>query len=253
MPNTYRELISQIRLNLLEPHPAKPSEPVIWTHLRQNARLLFNQALNTPVSWAIESKILDVQQDKELYLLTAQNFGKDVLVEPIDVNDPNFVARPVRRMSLQSSLLGGNDPYVTGFDHSHTMLGDKHSANTFVFYRDSAAGSVHIKVLPKPHAAAQYKIWYETAGPNTTALDNYFPILAGQDLLCLRTAFDCLPGAEWSGMTMAECADKRRELGLTLGPAADAHNDQYRRYIATDRNAGLTAMRGFQDDIYQDG
>lgn len=253
MPNTYRELISQIRLNLLEPHPAHPSEPVIWNNLKQNARRLFNQALNTPVSWAIEWHVLDVNENDDLYILPAQNFGKDVLVEPIDVNDPNFVGRPVRRMSLQSSLLGANAPYTTSQDYSSSMLGDKHSANTFVFIRDSAAGNVRIRVYPKPHAAAQYKIWYETSEPNTTGLDNFFPILAGQDLLCLSTAFSCLPGAEWSDMTREECADKRRELGLTLGKDAEAHEEQYRRYIMTDRQAGLTVLRGFQDDEYMWG
>jgi len=255
MPNTYRELISQIRLNLLEPHPAKPSELIIWTHLRQNARLLFNQALNTPVAWSLESFTLDVDENNDLYLLQAPNFSKDVLVETIDPTDPNHVSRPVRRMSMQSSALGGNAPYITEFDYSHTMLGNKHWVQTFVFYRDSA-GNVHIKVLPKPQTgaqAAQYRIWYETADPNTDALGNFWPIPAGQDLLCLRTAFDCLPGAEWPGMTREECAAKRQELGLTLGAAAKAHDEQYRRYIATDRQAGLTAMKGFQDDEYSWG
>jgi hypothetical protein len=252
MPNTYRELISQIRLNLLEPHPNHPSEPVIWTHLRQNARRLFNQALNTPVSWAIEWHVLDVNENDDLYLLPAQNFGKDVLVEPIDVSDPNFVGRPVRRMSLQSSLLGGNTPYTSDYGYLN-MLGEKHSANTFVFIRDSAAGNVRIRVYPKPHMAAQYKIWYETSEPNTTALDNFFPILAGQDLLCLSTAFSCLPGAEWSDMSREESADKRKELGVTLGSDVKGHADEYKRYIATDRNQGLSVLRGFQDSEYMDG
>lgn len=251
MPNTYRELISQIRLNLLEPHPACPSEPVIWNSLRQNARLLFNQALNTPVSWAIESFTLDVDENNDIYLLPAANFGKDVLIETIDDTDPNFVSRPVRRMSLQSSLLGGNAQYVYFGDFS-SSIGEKHSAQTFVFYRDTS-GNVSIKVLPKPHTAAQYKIWYETAEPNTDALTNFFPIPAGQDLLCLSTALSCLPGAEWAGMTKEECADKRRELGLTLANDVKRHDDAYRRYIATDRQAGLTVMRGFQDDEYMWG
>src|SRR5262247_1090720 len=250
MPNTYRELISQIRLNLLEPHPAKPSEPVIWNALKQNARLLFNMALNTPVSWATESHILDVNENDDTYLLPAANFGKDILVETIDPADPNHVPRPVRRMSLQSSLLGGNSPYIQNWDHTYQMLGEKHSAQTFVFTRDSAIGNVSIRVLPVPHTSAQYKIWYETAEPNATALDNYFPILAGQDLLCLRVSLSCLPGAEWSEMTPEQCAEKRQELGMTLGADVKAHTDAYRQYIATDRQAGLTAMRGFQDSEY---
>src|SRR5262245_33817762 len=134
MPSSYRQLISQVRLNLLEPHPARPSEPIIWTHMRQNARLLFNQALNTPVNWSILSQDLDVDQNNDIYLLNAANFGKDVLVHTIDETDPNHVERPIRRMSLQSSLLGGFEPYAVGED-SFTMLGNKHAAQTFVFYR----------------------------------------------------------------------------------------------------------------------
>lgn len=251
MPNAYREIISQVRLNLLEPHPNHPSEPVIWNALKQNARRLFNQALNTPVCWAIGSKVLDVDESSDLYLLTAANFGKDVLVETYDDTDPNFVSRPIRRMSLQSSPLGGYDPYA--YLINGDSLGYKHSAQTIVIYHDAASGIVWVKVLPKPHTAASYKIWYETAEPNTDALDNYFPILAGQDLLCLSTAYSCLPGAEWAGMTRDECADKRRELGVTLKGDADAHEEQYRRYIATDRQAGLSVMRGFQDDEYRWG
>lgn len=252
MPNSYRELISQIRLNLLEPHPAKPSEPVIWNSLRQNARLRFNQALNTPVNWVTASHVLDVEENKDRYMLPAQNFGKDVLVETFDDADPNFVSRPLRRMSLQSSPLGGNAPYATGVDYSHTMLGEKHSAHTAVIYRD-VGGSVWVLFMPKPHTAARYRFWYETAEPNTDALENFFPVPAGQDLLCLSTALSCLPGAEWAGMTREECAAKRVELGLTLGNDVKAHDDAYRRYIATDRQAGITAMRGFQDDEYMWG
>src|SRR5262245_9138534 len=236
-------------MNLLEPHPARPTEPIIWTHMRQNARLLFNQALNTPVNWATAFFDLDVNDGDDIYLLGAANFGKDILVHTIDETDPNHVERPVRRMSLQSSLLGGNEPYLTGWgDFSQPIVGSKHTAQTFVFYRED--GAVKIKVMPEPQTAAQYRIWYETSEPNTTALENFFTVPAGEDLLVIRTAFDCLPGAEWTGMTREECAAKRQELGLTLGPAAKAHDEQYRRYIATDRQAGLTVMRGFQDDEY---
>src|SRR5262245_36145551 len=105
MPNSYREIISQVRQYLLEPHPARPHELLIWQHLRQNARLLFNQALNTPVSWALGSKTLDVNENDDIYLLNAPNFGKDVLVETIDETDPDHQSRPIRRMSMQSSLL----------------------------------------------------------------------------------------------------------------------------------------------------
>jgi len=252
MPVTYRELISQVRLNLLEPHPAHPSEVIIWHHLRQNAGLLFNQALNTPVSWAIDSTIIAVNQTEDIYPLMATNFGKDVLVEAIDPTDPNFVARPVRRMSLQSSLLGGNSPYVTDVDWNYTMTGDKFSVNTMIFIRD-LNGGVSIKVMPKPTQTAFYKIWYDTTEPNTDALGNSFSIPAGENLLCLRVAWSCLPATEWPGYIEEQNIEKRRELGITLNQSVQDHDREYRKYIATDRQPGLTVLRGFQDSEYYEG
>lgn len=249
MSSTYREIISQVRLNLFEPHPAHPSEPVIWNSLRQNARSLFNHALNAPTALAIESHVLDVNEGKDRYLLPVTNFGKDVLVETFDGTDPNFVRRPLRRMSLQSSSLGGSDPYTINSDYS---LGSQHLANTVVISRD-IAGSIWVLFLPMPHASARYRFWFEAAGPNTGALDNTFPVEAGQDLLCLRTAFSCLPGTEWAGMSKEECSVKRRELGITLKDDIKTHYDEYRHYVATDRKTGITLKRGFHDDEYMYG
>ena len=251
MPSSYREIISQVRQILLEPHPAHPKEPLVWQHLRANARLLFNQALNTPVSWALASTLLDVDENNDVYLLNASNFGKDVLVETIDDADPNHISRPLRRMSMASSLLGGSEPYAIGGYYSHSLLGSPHSAHTVVIFRED--GAVRVKVLPKPHTAAQYRFWYEVSGLNTDALDNFFAVPAGEDLLCLRTALSCLPGSVWPGFTSQESADKRRELAVTLAADVKDHQAEYKHYIATDRQPGITEMRGFQDDEYRWG
>jgi hypothetical protein len=42
---TYRECLARINLLLGEPHPAYPSEPIIWRYMADAAQLLFQQAM----------------------------------------------------------------------------------------------------------------------------------------------------------------------------------------------------------------
>lgn len=247
MPTTYRELFSQVRENLLECHPSAPSERIIYRHLKQNAQLLFNQALNQPPNWTLAFTQVDVQEGVDEYSLSEASFGKDTLVHTMDDSDPNHFERPVRRMSMQSSLLGGREVY-TSVPHSYDLLGEKHSAHTFVFYRETSGG-VKVKVLPKPHMACSYKVWYETMEPDVS-LGSTITIPMGESLLCVQTAFDSLPGAHWCGFTKQEDADRRKELALTLGNAAKAHQLEYRRYIATDTRRGKIVQSGFLDSDY---
>lgn len=247
MPTTYRELIFQIRENLLDPHPMHPREQIVYRHLKQNSQLLFNHLLNQPPNWALESTQVDVAQDQHEYTITAENFGKDVLVETMDDSDPQHVARPIRRMSLQSSLLGGRDVY-TWPSVSMTTAGEKHSAHTFVFYREPS-GAIKVRVEPIPTMAASYKVWFETMEPDVS-LGAFFPVAMGESLLCLQSAFDSLPGAHWPGFTKTEDSDRRKELAVTLGAAAKAHQLEYKRFAATDTKRGRIVATGFQDDSY---
>lgn len=248
---TYSQIIAQVRMLLIEPSPYRPGEPYVFQHLKHNAQLLFNQGINAPPSWCLAYTDVFVSEGAgDTYLISATNFGKDTLVHTIDDTDPNHVERPIRRMSVQSSLLGGNDPYA--YASNFTQQGIKHGAQTFIFWREPA-GAIRVKVMPKPDQDATYRIWYETNEPDMTSLGNTFEIPAAFSLLCIKTAFDCLPGTEWCGYTQAENSEKRKELSLTLGAAAAEHRTEWRRYISTDRTTGRVLATGFDDANYRWG
>lgn len=250
MPFTYRQLVGRIRLFLLEPSPMAPKEPLVFEHLSMNAQLLFNQAINAPPSWSLTSWDLDVNDGDDQYLISPPNFGKDTLVVTVDDTDPNHIERPIRRMSVPSAPIGGREVYA--YASNFTQRGIKHSAQTFVFWREPG-GAQYVKVYPKPTEAATYRIWYETTEPNTDSLDNSFLFPQAASLLCVKTAFDCLPGTEWAGYTKAENKDQRQQLGVTLGAAATNHEREYRRWISSDRKSGRILANGFQDRQYGTG
>lgn len=245
---TYREIDARIGMYLGEPHPAYPSEPVRWRYLADCAQLLFNQALNSPANWAIQSVDVTVQPGQEVYELQASNFGKDVLIHTIDATDPNHIETPVRRMSLQSSLLGGNDNYAR--QSFYPFAGLKHTVQTFVFFREN--GHPFFKILPaNVPQSADYRIYYEEAEINTDNEANAFPLPpAGVPYLCAYTAAMLLPLTRWCGMTEEQNAIKRKEFGATLPSMVTSLEKEWRRYLATDRKAGLTVMRGFDDSNY---
>jgi hypothetical protein len=253
MPVSYREMLGRCFLNLGEPHPAFPGEPVLWRALADNAQLMFNQALAAPPNWSTSQQPINliVTENQDEYLLPAGNFGKDVLVETADDSNPYHKPRPVRRMSLQSAGIGGDDLYVEAYN-SALLEGVKHTVQTMAFYR--ADGGVYVRCYPKPPIGAQpamYKIWYELAEPNLDSDANNFIVPAGVPLLCLRASFTVLPHTRWSGFDDKQNAAKRKELAVTLASDKADHERQWTRYLATDRQAGLTVMRGFDDASYE--
>lgn len=241
----YQEILSKVRLLLGEPHPEAPSEAVVWEHLSNNAQLLFNMMLNTPINWNTGYTDLIVLPDIDSYLITAADFGKDTLVETYDATEVNYVRRPVTRMSLQSQPYGEGVVYRDNYGPD----GVKHAARSFAFYRDN--GVIKVRVDGKHTQAATYRIWYERATANTDSLGNQTLIPLQASLLAISTALSCLPATKWSGLTMDENSRQRKEYAMALASDKADQMKEYRRYIATDRQAGLTRMRGFDDSEYE--
>jgi len=235
-------------MRLFEPHPTFPSEPHIWRALADNAQLLFNQALNTPVSWRLQSTDVSIGPGMAEIMLIADNFGKDVLAHTIDLSDPNHVERPLRRLSMQSSLLGGADPYAAGGEISAN--GARHTVNTLVFYRKD--GVPYIKPLPlQQEQSAEYRIWYESAEPELVSEGSELILPQGVPLLCLMATRAVLPVARWCGYSDAQNMEMRKSIALSLQPEIELHDREWRKLIATDRQAGPVIIRGFDDSAYE--
>jgi len=249
MPITYRQLQSRVRMLMGEPHPSHPSEPVLWRHLADQAQLLFNQTLNQPVSWAVDSVQFSVDESTDIYAMPAQNFGKDLLIETLDELDPNHVPRPVRRMSLQSSVYGGEASYF-GVNQLPGN-GEKHSAQTMAIYWED--GNPWLRLYPKPTRQADYRIWYEIAGPATTTDSSNLDIpAAGQAYLTAIVAASVLPLAQWAGLSFDQNSQQRKEFAASLAVTLPQHEKAWRSYIANDRQSGVVIARGFDDRAYSD-
>lgn len=244
--STFAESFSAVRTLLDDPSPVKPNPRVILEHYKTEAQLLLNQAQNSSVSWSVRSFELTAQPDKEKYAITAQDFGKDVLVHTIDESNPWHVERQIPRTTLQSRETAYFGPKkVVGAANCHT-------AAVFVLYWEN--GAPFFQIRPVPDGSVKYKVWYEIGllgggeiGDDTT------PILpVSHPYLHLRVARSCLPYADWPELTNAEKRDKKRDLALSFSASIQEQADAFRRYIATDRQHGVVRRRGFEDDQYGD-
>lgn len=242
MASTYRELLSRVDLLLGEPHPANPSQPTRWEVFQGAVQLVYNVALNAPVSWVTRNTTLSVYENQDTYTLNHADFSKDILVETIDLADPTHVSRPVSRSSLQSEPL----TFFPQSGESVTVDGVMHSARVMAFYRED--GVVKVRVMPMPTTSADYRVWFETASPNTDSDLNSLFSPAGESYIVTLCALNLLPHCQWAGMGKEETKQKRRDLKEILAANVAVHEKAWRVYLATDRQSGVVRLRGFDDE-----
>lgn len=240
---TFAEIVAGVRAMLDDPSPQSPNPRAILEHYKLNAQLLFTQAQNSAVSWSVNSTILTTAADTDTYLITAQNFGKDVLVHTIDPANEWHVERVIPRISMQSRQQGYFGPKAA------TTSGTYHTAELMVFYRED--GSTYVQIRPQPAGSVSYKIWYdvETIGDVTLSGSPILP--SSHPYLQLRVAASCLPYCVWTGG--AEDETKRRNLGVMFAAQMQEQRDAFLKYLATDRQIGVTVRRGFDDEVYAEG
>lgn len=242
----FAEIVSAVRALLDDPYPQAPNPRVVLEHFKQNAQLLLTQAQNAAISWSVNSWILTTSPDQGEYLVTAENFGKDVLCHSLaPAGDNWFPERTIPRLSLQSREQGYYGP------KDATIAGTYPSAELMVFYRENE--SVYVQVRPVPMGECQYKIWYDTA-PLEQITPGMSPILPiSHPYLQLRVAANCLPYCKWEKLSLKECAEKKAEIGKSLLGSIPEQRDAFLKYIATDRQMGVTVRRGFDDESYDGG
>lgn len=244
---TYRELMSRLDLLLGSPHVNAPDEPTRWEHMRIVIQQITNVALDADPAWITASTTLTVQDQQDIYQIVANDFGKPLLIETSDPTDPYHVARQIQMCSWASedmvSAVAGNTPVrVGGFG------GYQHTAQAMAFRREP--GIVYVRVLPTPSASAIYKIYYETATPNDSSLDNqpFMPYV--NSYIVTATALAVLPECKWSDLDAQGNKDKRAEKRAILGPMALQMERETRRMLLTDRQQQKTSMAGFDDPSY---
>lgn len=240
---TFAEICQGVRAMLDDPQSQRPNPRVILEHYKANAQLLLTQAQNSAVSWSVSSTILTTAANTDTYLITAPNFGKDVLVHTIDPSNDWHVEREIPRISLQSRQQGYFGPKEA------TTNGAYHSAELMVFYRE--AGATYVQVRPQPAGSVQYKIWYDTEVIDDVTLGGSPIVPVSHPYLQMRVAASCLPYCVWTGGPEDET--KRANLQRMFLANLQEQRDAFLKYLATDRQIGVTVRRGFDDEVYADG
>lgn len=240
---TFSEILSGVRAMLDDPGPQTPSPRIILEHYKANAQLLLTQAQNSAVSWSVSSTTLTTAAGVDTYLITAQNFGKDVLVHTIDPANDWHVEREIPRLSMQSRQQGYYGP------HQATTGGDRHTAELMVFYRE--AGGIYVQIRPAPAGSVQYKIWYDLETIDDVTLSGSPIMPVSHPYLQMRVAASCLPYCVWTGGPADEA--KRANLQKMFLANLQEQRDAFLKYLATDRQIGVTVRKGFDDEVYADG
>lgn len=230
-----------------EPLPHAPTVPQRWEYLKNVIQLCFNQAMNTGVNWALSSTSFTVEPYVDIYTLTCNDFGKDVLIETYDPDDQNHISRPVVQDSFQSLLNNGAPNYMSGVSYHPNGL--KHSARAMAIFRQD--GQVKLRVVPTPSTEAQYRVWYEVQNANTDAIENSFVIGAAEPYIVSATALSLLPLCKWPDMNDEQNALRRKDMLTVLSPYVAEQKRIWQHYAATDKQAGRIAMMGFHDDLME--
>jgi len=240
------ECISDVRILLAQPEMQQPSPHVIHKHLVYNYQLIFNVAMNAAPNWEVKSYDLNVGAGTDKFLISAQDFGKPVLIHTYNADNPQFLERPIKVCNIQDLPNMWRGPRQVALIDNPTNP----TAEVMCFYWQG--GQPWVLVRPEPTGSATYRIWYETRVVNDQLASA--PILpVGNAYLNFSTAVDCLPHAKWQGYSDELNAAKRQELGATLGQREAKHEDAFKKYLATSQQDGPVRKRPYAPDRYSGG
>lgn len=236
--------MSRVDLMLGEPHPNSPSEIVRWEYMRTVIQQVTNIALDAAPSWITGTTTLTVSDGQDIYNLVANDFGKPILVETSDDTDPYHSPRPIPMTSWASEIVNSDNTANTPIWVSNTG-GYTHTARAFAFRREP--GILYVRVLPKPTATATYRIYYETASPNDSSLDNipFMPYV--NSYIVAATSAALLPLCKWTDMEAMANVNRQATMMKTLAPMVAQLERETRRILATDKQQGKLQSRGFDD------
>jgi hypothetical protein len=240
------ECISSVRILLDEPEMQRPSPHVIHLHLVSNYQLIFNVAMNASPNWEVRSYDLIVGSGTDKFLISAQDFGKPVLVHTYNASNPQFVERPISICDIQELPNMWRGPrQVALIDNPANP-----SAEVMAFYWQD--GNPWVLVRPEPTGSATYRVWYETRTVKPELSSQ--PILpVGNAYLNYSTAIGCLPHCHWHGFTFEQDSAHRGELAQSLGMREAGHHDAFKKYLATGKQDGPIRKRPYAPDRFSGG
>jgi hypothetical protein len=248
---TLDEIVSSVRTTLGDPQPQFPGFRQVFKHVLNHTQSVYNHLNNTSKAWATLEIPLVVQKDKADYLITAQDWGRALLVYTEDTTTPGHWERTVPFFNVQNLPLAYEGPRDGANWFGGFLDGSNHTALGIAFYREPAGQAVHARIRPVPQATAVYKVIY-AVGPwaESAALDSSPVLSEHHHLIETRAAISCLPDAKWWlsdseigseqwKAVEAMNADQRKTRLVTLGADAQRYTKDFELYVRSLHNARI--------------
>lgn len=175
-----------------------------------------NEMSLTDENWDISPFIINVQANKEEYLITDPGFGRPYFAETYDANNPRLRRREVKIARMQDRNIEARAV--------DTLGGSKHTAQVMFFY-NIGMPEPKVQISPIPRQSCAYRIWAETIitqepryADVPAFLAHFFPLIKTDA---------CISVLPWCKYDVAMC-----EIMLNVRRAEQAqHYDIFERYV----------------------
>lgn len=194
MPNIEQNL-AVIRRRLGQPLSDAPDDGTLLSLLVDQFAHHTTQLSVTRNHWAVNNWTLNTQAGLEEYPITAQNFGRPILLYTVDNIDPYHIRR-----EIPFSLLQDVDRRYIGPVTASPIGTNLHTASVVSFYRKEGQGWF-LQLTPIPGNNAQYELWYET-NYLYGSLSDTPGVEIFQHLVRVQTALAALPLCAWPGIAV---------------------------------------------------
>lgn len=187
-----KDVLASVRAALDFPSPENLKDFTLLLKLQEKADYYFTRLNLEERTWFVGSFDLIAVPSRELYDVTADDFGRPITCETVDTSDPyNHIRREIPIGDLQDYNIFYNGTVRAG--SGTTTSTDKFSAQFMAFYR-TTSNELKLRVVPMPSTAATYRFWYEPNRPTPARLNSSLTFLEQfKNLLVADTALACLP------------------------------------------------------------
>jgi len=223
--------IARQRAILDYPMSNRPSLHQQYLATMRNFQDLYNRLANSNEAFAQDEKFLNVDASTDTFTLsTDPRFGKVVLVTTYS-SDPTAIEKPVDFYNIADMAFDNWQPANADGNWFSYFTGGNHSAMRMGFYYDPD-GSLKVKVSPRPHAAATYKVRFSIGDWAKDARLTESPVLTQfHHLFELRTCKDILYMCAWDGLDNQARQQKIAEILPSLNDQEHRYLSQFERYL----------------------
>src|SRR5262245_49315304 len=195
---TLDQMTSNVRLGLGDPQSQHPGLRQVFKHVLNHTQSIYNHLNNTSKAWATLEVSIQAEKDKSDYLISAQDWGRALLVYTVDESTPGHWERSIPFFNVLNLNLAYQGPRDGANWFGGFWDGSNHTALGISFFREPNGQVVKARIRPVPQAPATYRIIYSIGSWAESAALGSSPVLTEHHhLIETRAMISCLPYTEW--------------------------------------------------------